>query len=104
MLVSFLFLQDPNYISHISQAGKGQKWGWNPSLVFPKGHVLIIVPPILQKQWIEEALRFLDGRFWNIIAYPTKTKERGEFWTKVRAEKIGGQGMNTILVASSSVS
>lgn len=49
----------------------------------------------------------LDGRYWNIIVYPTSAKNRKEFWTQVWEEKVvrgSNVGISTILLVTHTVS
>ena len=83
------------------------KWGWNPKKSgIPSGHILITVPGMLAKQWEEEAHRFLDKKYWNVLMYPTVRKTAPEFWTHWNAnvENNSVREQTTILIVSHTAS
>ncbi|KAL5485573.1 hypothetical protein ACEPAI_6614 [Sanghuangporus weigelae] len=81
-------------------AGNSRKWGYRPSSEYPAGHVLVVVPPILQRQWADEARRFLTPKLWNIIEYPSSAKDRSCFWPRLWASRVNEEGTTNILIAT----
>lgn len=44
---------------------------------------------MLVQQWLEEACRFLDKKFWNILRYPTQRALAHGFWERWDSEFEG---------------
>lgn len=73
----------------------------------PQGNVLVAVPNMLYNQWYEELKRCLSANAWNILQYPTASKQIPAFWeawdSAVEAAARKGEGMTTVVVAAFSV-
>ena len=68
------------------------------------------VPNMLYNQWTDELRRCLVGNAWNILQYPTATKQAPSFWEayEKRIKELNRlnkpASMSTVVVAAYSVS
>ena len=59
---------------------------------------------MLLQQWEEEASRFLNLKYWNVIVYPTRQAVLPDFWKKWETDVEKAKDVTTILIVSHNVS